>query len=318
MTVRLGVVMDPIAAIKPYKDTTLAMLLEAERRRWQIEYLELADLSLRDGRAWGAMRRLHVRDDRHRWFELADPRQAPLAELDVILMRKDPPVDSEFVYATHVLEAAEREGALVVNRPGALRDAQEKLFAAHFPQCCAPTRVEMRADPVKAFIREHGRAVLKPLHGMGGESIFVVQDGDPNTNVIIETLTGNGRRYVMAQRYLPEIRDGDKRILLIDGDPVPYALARIPAAGETRGNIAAGGRGEGVELSDRDRWICEQVAPELRRRGLWFVGLDVIGDYLTEINVTSPTCVRELDGIYGLNIAGQLFDALEPRLERRA
>ncbi len=318
MTVRLGVVMDPIAAITPYKDTTLALLLEAERRRWRIEYLELADLSLRDGEAWGRMRPLHVRDDNHRWQEPGAGRQAPLRKLDVILMRKDPPMDNEFVYATHILDAAERDGVLVVNRPGALRHAPEKLFTAHFPQCCAPTRVDMRAEPLREFIREHGRAVLKPLHGMGGESIFVVEDGDPNTSVIIETLSQRGQRYIMAQRYLPEIRDGDKRILVIDGEPVPYALARIPAAGETRGNIAAGGRGEGVELSERDRWIVAQVAPELRRRGLWFVGLDVIGDSLTEINVTSPTCVRELDGLYGLNIAGQLYDSIERQLEPRA
>ncbi|WP_435103050.1 glutathione synthase [Arhodomonas sp. AD133] len=317
MSVRLGVAMDPIATIKPYKDTTLAMLLEAERRGWEIQYMELADLSLRDGEAFAHMRALHVRDDNYRWFELGDGRRRPLADLDLVLMRKDPPVDSEYLYATYILEIAERAGVLVANRPAGLRDAQEKLYTAHFPQCCTPTLVDMRAEPIRAFIHEHGRAVLKPLHGMGGESVFVVDDGDPNTTVIIETLSQRGQRYVMAQRYLPEISAGDKRILVIDGEPVPYALARIPASGETRGNIAAGGRGEGVALSERDRWIVEQVAPALRERGLYFAGLDVIGDALTEINVTSPTCVRELDALYGLNIAGQLFDVLARELEGR-
>lgn len=315
MTRRLGVVMDPIERIKPYKDTTLAMLIEAERRGWSIDYMTLDDLALVNGEAWGRGCPLRVRDDNSDWFSLGEPREHSLAELDLLLMRKDPPVDSEYIYATHILEAAERAGVLVANRPLGLRDAQEKLFTAHFPACCAASRVDMRAGPLRAFIREHGAAVLKPLSGMGGDSIFVVRDGDPNTTVIIESLSARGTRYVMAQRYLPEISAGDKRILVIDGEPVPWALARIPAAGETRGNLAAGGRGEGVPLTDRDRWICEQVAPALRARGLWFAGLDVIGDYLTEINVTSPTCVRELDRIYGLNIAGELFDVLERRLD---
>ncbi len=314
MTVRLGVVMDPIAAITPYKDTTLALLLEAQRRGWAIEYLELADLALRDGEPWGRMRPLRVQDDNHHWHDLGEARRAPLRDLDVILMRKDPPVEAAFIYATHILDVAEGAGVLVVNRPGALRDAQEKLFITHFPQCCTATLVDMRAEPIREFIHEQGHAVLKPLHGMGGEAIFVLRDGDPNTNVIIESLTRRGQQYLMAQRYLPEIRDGDKRIIVIDGEPVPYALARIPAAGETRGNIAAGGRGVGVALSERDRWICAQVAPELRRRGIWLAGLDVIGDALTEINVTSPTCVRELDQLHDLNIAGLLFDVIADRL----
>ncbi|MCS4505557.1 glutathione synthase [Arhodomonas aquaeolei] len=316
MSVRIGVVMDPIARIKPYKDTTLAMLLEAQRRGWEIAYLELGDLWLDDGLAHGHQRRLTVHDDNHHWFELGEGRDAPLAELDVILMRKDPPVDYEFVYATHILEAAEREGTLVINRPAALREAQEKLFATHFPQCCAPTLVDMHAERLRAFIRQHGRAVLKPLHGMGGDSVFVLDEGDPNTSVVLETLSERGTRYVMAQRYLPEISAGDKRILVIDGEPVPYALARVPAAGETRGNLAAGGRGEGVELTERDRWIVDEVAPALKARGIWFAGLDVIGEYLTEINLTSPTCVRELDRFYGMNIAGELFDWIEARLPR--
>ena len=316
MTIKLGVVMDPIEFITPQKDTTLAMLLEAQRRGWEIHYLEMGDLSVRDGRAFGDARLLRVFDDNSHWFELG-PRQAapqPLESLDVILMRKDPPVDDQFIYATYVLELAERAGALVLNRPQALRDANEKLYTALFPQCCAPTLVSSRATTLRQFVAEQGKTVLKPLHGMGGASVFVTEPNDLNLSVIIETLSEHESRYVMAQRYVPEIRAGDKRILLIDGEPVDYALARIPAAGESRGNIAAGGRGEGVALSDRDRWICEQVGPTLKEKGLVFVGLDVIGDYLTEINVTSPTCVRELDAIYGINISAHFFDAIERRL----
>lgn len=311
----LGVVMDPIGSIKPYKDTTLAMLLEAERRGWAMRYMELGDLSLRDGRAWGHSAELHVRDDTKHWYELGKHHHQPLAELQVILMRKDPPVDSEYLYATYILEAAEREGALVVNRPRGLRDAQEKLFTAHFPQCCVPTLVSRAADELRDFIQEQGKAVLKPLHGMGGESVFLVEEGDPNTSVIIETLSDQGRHQVLAQRYIEAIRSGDKRILLIAGEPIPYALARIPAGGEIRGNIAAGARGEGIALNDRDRWICSQIAPALREHGLFFVGLDVIGDYLTEINVTSPTCIRELDTAYDLCISRRLFEVIEHHLQ---
>lgn len=315
MSLRLGVVMDPIAAIKPYKDTTFAMLLEAERRGYQVRYLELADLVLDSGTAVGHSRPLEVRDAAADWFRLGQGEDHPLAELDVILMRKDPPADAEYLYATHILEAAERAGALVLNSPRGLRDAQEKLTAVLFPECCPPTLVTREPRRAREFVAEHGRAVLKPLYGMGGESIFVAAAGDPNLSVILETLSARGSCYFMAQRYLPEIRDGDKRILLIDGEPVPYALARIPAAGETRGNIAAGGRGQGVELSDRDRWICAQVAPALAERGLVFAGLDVIGDYLTEVNVTSPTCVRELDTQYGINISATFFDVIEQRVD---
>ncbi|MGD8428812.1 MAG: glutathione synthase [Ectothiorhodospiraceae bacterium] len=317
MTVRLGVVMDPIGAITPYKDTTLAMLLEAQRRGWEIRYMELADLALRDGQAWCRSAPLQVRDDNYDWYERGEYEHHRMADLDVVLMRKDPPVDSEFLYATYILDAAQSQGVVVLNHPRGLRDAQEKLYAANFPQCGAPTTVSMDAQLLRAFVRDHGKAVLKPLHGMGGESVFVVAEGDPNTSVIIETLNQKGRRYVMAQKYIPEIRSGDKRILVVDGEPVPYALARVPASGETRGNIAAGGRGEGVPLSERDRWICNQVAPELAKHGLVFVGLDVIGDYLTEVNVTSPTCVRELDRIYGINISSRFFDAIQRRLDSR-
>lgn len=316
MRTRLGVIMDPIAGITPYKDTTLAMLLEAQRRGWEIHYMELGSLEIRDGRAFGRTTLLTVFDDAAHWFEFGAEETLPLDALDVILMRKDPPFDGEYLYATHVLTLAQKAGSLVLNDPRGLRDANEKLFTYHFPQCCPASVVTRHAASIKQFVREHGKAVIKPLHGMGGAGIFVVEDGDPNTNVVIETVTELGSRYALAQRYLPEIKDGDKRILVIDGKAVPYALARIPAEGETRGNLAAGGRGVGVELSERDRWIVEQVAPTLLEHGLIFVGLDVIGDYLTEVNVTSPTCLRELDAIYGLNISADFFDAIERRLTR--
>ncbi|RZU99208.1 glutathione synthase [Spiribacter vilamensis] len=310
----LGVVMDPIEGITPYKDTTLAMLLEAQRRGWTIHYYTLADLSLRDGVAWGDGTRLEVRDDNHDWFTIGEREEAPLDQLDVLLMRKDPPVDSAFVYATHILEVAERAGVQVINRPSGLRNVQEKLAIANFPQCCTPTVVEMRAAPLRAFIDAQGQAVLKPLHGMGGEAIFVVKAGDPNTSVIIEQLSERGTRYVMAQRYLPEISDGDRRILVVDGQPVDYALARLPAAGESRGNLAAGGRGVARPLTEREYWIVDQVRPLLAEQGIVFAGLDVIGGYLTEVNVTSPTCVREIDTQQGVNIAGELFAVIERRL----
>ncbi|MGD8742381.1 MAG: glutathione synthase [Granulosicoccaceae bacterium] len=311
MPIRVGVVMDPIAHIKVAKDSSLAMLREVARRGWQLVYMELADLYLDNDQGMARMRPLQVFEDDNRWFALGEPAVAPLGELDVILMRKDPPFDTEYLYATYILEAAERAGTLVVNKPASLRDANEKLFATQFPDCIAPSRVARDADTLRAFIAEHKDVIFKPLGEMGGASIFRVREGDPNTSVIIETLTGYGSRYIMAQRFIPEISAGDKRILLIDGEPVPYALARIPAPGETRGNLAAGGKGVGVELSARDREICACVAPVLRDMGLLFVGIDVIGDYLTEINSTSPTCIRELDAQYGLNISGQLMDVIE-------
>ncbi len=316
MTRVLGVVMDPIASIRPAKDSTLAMLLAAQARGWALRYMELGDLSLRDGRAWGRMRALQVADRAEGWFRLGEAESGPLAALDVILMRKDPPVDVEYFAATYILEQAEAEGARVVNRPRGLRDLNEKLAAAWVPQCCPPTRVSRDAGELRAFLEEQGDIVLKPLFAMGGTSVFRVRVGDPNLSVILETLTDHGRRYAMAQRFLPEIREGDKRILLVGGEPVPYALARIPAPGETRGNLAAGGRGEGRPLSERDRWICAQVAPLLREHGILFAGLDVIGDYLTEINVTSPTGIRELDALYGLDIGSLLLDVVQERLTR--
>ncbi len=314
MKTQLAIVMDPIASIKVHKDSSFAMLLAAQARGFTLIYMEQQDLFLRDGEAFASTRNLKVRDRVEGWFELGPPQERRLGELDVILMRKDPPFDMEFVYTTHLLEQAERAGALIVNRPSSLRDCNEKLFATHFPDCCAPNLVSRDATLLRCFLEEHGDIILKPLDGMGGASIFRIRENDPNISVILETLTEMGQCTTMAQKFIPEIRDGDKRILMIDGEPVPYALARIPALGETRGNLAAGGRGQGVELSERDRWICAQVGPQLRARGLIFVGLDVIGDYLTEINVTSPTCIRELDTLYDLDIASQLMDSIETKL----
>lgn len=314
---KLGVVMDPISTIKIKKDSTFAMLLAAQARAWSITYMELNDLSVIDGVAMAQARELSVRDDPMGWFELGDYQSLPLSDLDVILMRKDPPFNMEYIYATYILELAERQGVLVVNKPQTLRDANEKLSTAWFPQCTTPALVTRNPQQILAFLQQQKDIILKPLHGMGGASIFRVTENDLNTNVIIETLTENQTRYVMAQRFIPEIVQGDKRILLVDGEPVPYALARVPAKGETRGNLAVGGTGVGVALSQRDYWICEQVAPTLKEKGLLFVGLDVIGDYLTEINITSPTCIRELDQLYGLDIAGQLMDAIEARIQSR-
>ncbi|MEW6353385.1 MAG: glutathione synthase [Pseudomonadota bacterium] len=313
-SLKLGVVMDPIGSINVKKDSTFAMLLEAQRRGWEIFYMEQRDLWLRDGAARARVRALRVQDNPEHWFEFGVEREQALAELDVLLMRKDPPFDMEYIYTTYILERAEAAGVLVLNKPQALRDANEKLFTAWFPQCTPPTLVTRDKTRLRAFLNEHADIILKPLGGMGGASIFRLRAGDPNVNVAIETLTAHETRYVMAQRFIPEISAGDKRILLVNGAPVPYALARIPAPGETRGNLAAGGSGVGVELSARDRWICEQVGPMLREKGLLFVGLDVIGDYLTEINVTSPTCIRELDALYGLNIAGTLLDVIEKQV----
>ncbi|MBA1193985.1 glutathione synthase [Pseudomonas entomophila] len=317
MSVRLGIVMDPIAGISYKKDSSLAMLLAAQARGWSLFYMEQRDLYLGAGQARAQMRPLTVFADPARWFELGEEQDSPLAELNVILMRKDPPFDMEFVYSTYLLEQAEAEGVLVVNRPQSLRDCNEKLFATRFPQCMAPTVVSRRADILREFASTHGDVILKPLDGMGGASVFRHRPGDPNLSVILETLTQHGQQQIMAQAYLPQIVDGDKRILMIDGEPVPYCLARIPAKGETRGNLAAGGRGEVRELTERDRWIAAQVGPTLREKGLWFVGLDVIGDYLTEINVTSPTCIREIDAAQDTRIGARLMDTIERQLKAR-
>ncbi|KAA9130960.1 glutathione synthase [Marinihelvus fidelis] len=315
--IRVGVVMDPIAGIKTYKDSTFAMLLEAQRRGHELQYMEPGALYVADGRAHAAMRPLAVRDNQDDWFTLGDAVDAPLDGLDTVLMRRDPPFNMDYVYQTYALDLAEAAGVLVVNRPNALRDANEKYFITHFPQCCVPFLITRESKRIQAFVEATGRSVVKPLDGMGGESIFQLNPGDPNLKVILEAITDHDREQVMAQAYIPEIDKGDKRILVVDGEPVPYALARIPGAGDFRGNLAKGGTGKPVPLSDRDRWITAQVAPELKARGILFAGLDVIGDWLTEINVTSPTCIRELDAAHGLNIAGQLFDAIESRLAAR-
>ena len=316
MSLHVAVVMDPIGAIKIAKDSSFAMLLEAQRRGHRLDYVLPGGLGVQGSRPVARLAALQVADDPAGWYRLGEPRTQPLADVDVILMRTDPPVDAAYLHDTHVLSLAQDAGVLVVNDPRGLRDLNEKLAALLFPQCIPPTLVSRDSAALRAFVAEHGHCVLKPLDGMGGRSIFQVRQGDQNLNVILETLRGDGRQLVMAQRYLPEISAGDKRILLIEGEPVPYCLARIPQGEEFRGNLAAGGRGEGRPLSDRDRWIAAQVGPELRRRGMIFVGLDVIGDYLTEVNVTSPTCIRELDHQFGLNIAGQLFDAIEARRQQ--
>ncbi|EHK70095.1 glutathione synthetase [Pseudomonas psychrotolerans L19] len=310
MSIRLGIVMDPIERISYKKDSSMAMLWAAKARGWTLHYFEMQDLYQVDGEARGRGRQLDVFQDPERWFAFGEEVDLPLRELDVILMRKDPPFDNEFVYATYLLEQAERGGTLVVNRPASLRDCNEKFFATLFPELAPPTLVSRRADIIREFARTHGDVILKPLDGMGGSSVFRHREGDPNLSVILETLTAHGTQQIIAQRYLPGIKDGDKRILMINGEPVDYCLARIPAQGETRGNLAAGGRGVAQPLSPRDREIAATVGPELRKRGLLFVGLDVIGEHLTEINVTSPTCIREIDAAYDTRIAERLMDVI--------
>ena len=320
MTTRptLAVVMDPIADIKYAKDSTLAMLLAAQADGFELRYLELADLWLRDGVACGRTRPLQVFKDPARWFSLGEPRIERLGDLDAILMRKDPPFDTEYIYSTYILERAGDQGALVVNDPRGLRDMNEKVYTAWFPQCCAPTLITRDMSDMHAFLLEHGKAVCKPLHGMGGRSIFVIEQGDKNANVIFETLTDYGTRFAIIQRYLPEIvTSGDSRVLLVDGTPIPYALARIPSSADNRGNLAAGATGVGRPLGERDVFLTSQIGPVLAKRGMLFVGLDVIGDYVTEINVTSPTGIRELDTQFGIDIAALLIAAIRRRLANR-
>jgi glutathione synthase len=318
MSIKVGIVMDPIQHISYKKDTSLAMLVAAQEKGWELYYMEQSDLYLQDGVAFAQMRELSVRWDETQWFSFGETSEQPLSELNVILMRKDPPFDTEYIYSTYLLEQAERDGTLIVNKPQSLRDCNEKLFATQFPQCCPPNLVSSKASVLKRFHAQFGDVIFKPLDGMGGASIFRLKPDDSNVSVIIETLTDNGRTPIMAQKFIPEIVSGDKRILLIDGEPVPYALARVPAKGETRGNLAAGGSGVPQGLSERDLWICAQVKDSVKAKGLLFVGLDVIGDYLTEINVTSPTCVRELDRAYNLNIAGDLMNCIEAKLQLKS
>ncbi|MCE2573796.1 glutathione synthase [Motilimonas eburnea] len=316
MTIKLGIVMDPITDIKIHKDSSFAMLLEAQRRGYELFYLEMSDLYLDNGRAFATTKPLAVQRDANHWFNLGEQQTIALSELDVVLMRKDPPFDTEYIYATYILERAEDEGTLIVNKPQSLRDANEKLFTAWFSEFTPETLVSSDAAKIRAFYAKHQDIILKPLDGMGGASIFRVKPGDANLGVIIETLTNHGQQYCMAQGFIPQISDGDKRILVVDGEPVPYCLARIPAKGETRGNLAAGGRGEARPLSDSDWKIARAIGPTLKKKGLIFVGLDVIGDKLTEINVTSPTCIQEIENAFDVSITGMLMDAIEQRLNK--
>ncbi|EEW06985.1 glutathione synthase [Vibrio mimicus] len=316
--IKLGIVMDPIASINIKKDSSFAMMLEAQRRGYEIHYMEMNDLHLDQGVALADTKVVELKEDPSGWYQFKSEQTIALSELDAILMRKDPPFDTEYIYATYILERAEDEGVLVVNKPQSLRDCNEKLFTAWFPELTPITMVTRKTEKIKAFREQHGDVILKPLDGMGGASIFRVKEGDPNLSVIIETLTNHGQNYCMAQTFVPDISNGDKRILVVDGEPMPYCLARIPAKGETRGNLAAGGRGEPRPLSETDKKIALAVAPTLKEKGLLFVGLDVIGDKLTEINVTSPTCIREIEAAYDISITGKLMDAIERRLKAAA
>ena len=308
---KLAVIMDPIESIKPHKDSTLAMLLEAQKRGWKIHYGQLHDIWLRDGRAMGRLAKLQVADDPKNWFELGDVARTPLSDMDVILMRKDPPFDMEYVAATYILQRAEDHGAMVVNRPQSLRDANEKAFVNWFPSCAPPTLISRSLEQMREFITEQHQVVVKPLHLMGGQSVFVTGIGDGNRNVILETVTSNGSRYAMIQKYLPEIADsGDKRILLIDGQPIPMALVRIPSTGDHRGNMVCGARTEVRPLTDRDTWICKQIGSVLRDKGLLFAGIDVIGDFMTEVNVTSATGIRELERESNMRVAAGFLAAI--------
>ncbi|MEM1230940.1 MAG: glutathione synthase [Pseudomonadota bacterium] len=323
-TPRVLIIMDPLDSLSLKKDSTLAMIRAAQRRGWPVHYCQQQDLLLKDRVEQVRSQSLTLRApfaetlsmEGHSgpWYELGEPTLAPLAGFEVILNRKDPPFDMEYIYLTYFLERARDAGALVINDPESVRDCNEKFFATAFPECCPPLIVSRTMADLTAFAAEQGNVVFKQLDGMGGKSVFRVLEGDANLKVILETLTGGETQQIMGQRYLPEIAQGDKRILLIDGEPVPYALARVPMAGEARGNLAAGGTGEGRPLTDRDRFIAAQVGPALKERGLVFVGIDVIGDYLTEVNVTCPTCIRELDAQFSLDIAGTLFDRIEARL----
>ncbi|OCG01150.1 glutathione synthase [Gilliamella sp. wkB112] len=315
--IKLGIVMDPINHIKIKKDTSFAMLQQAQKRGYQLFYMEMNDLFLSNGEAYATTRTVNVYNDKTHWFDFNEEQTIKLSDLDVILMRKDPPFDTEYIYATYILERAEANGVLVVNKPQSLRDCNEKLFTAWFAEFTPETLVTRQAQQIKNFYNQHHDIILKPLDGMGGASIFRIKPDDANVSVIIETLTNHNTRYCMAQTFIPAIKDGDKRVLVIDGEPVPYCLARIPPKGETRGNLAAGGHGEVRALSESDWRIAKSIAPTLKQKGLLFVGLDIIGDKLTEINVTSPTCVLEIEAEHpNLSITGLLMDAIEQRLNK--
>ncbi|REL32203.1 glutathione synthase [Thalassotalea euphylliae] len=317
MTIKLGVVMDPISEVKVQKDSSMAMMLEAQQRGYQLFYIEMNDLYLEQGECRATVRPVKVYDDAEHWYDLDEAQDISLTDLDAVLMRKDPPFDTEYIYATYMLERAEQAGTLIVNKPQSLRDCNEKLFTAWFPELTPKTLVTRSSDRIRAFHQQEKDVIIKPLDGMGGSSIFRIKEGDANVGVIIETLTAHGSQYAMVQEYMPAIKDGDKRILIVNGEVMPYCLARIPAQGETRGNLAAGGSGEPRPLSASDKLIAETIAPELKKRGLFFVGLDVIGDKVTEINVTSPTCIREIEAAFAINISGKLMDAIEQELAQR-
>lgn len=314
--IKLGIVMDPISQVKVAKDSSMAMMLEAQYRGYEIYYMEMQDLYLDRGQARASTQKVKVFDDPNHWYELSDQQDIALSDLDAILMRKDPPFDTEYIYATYMLERAEVEGTLIVNKPQSLRDCNEKLFTAWFADLTPRTLVTRNDSQIRAFYQELKDIIIKPLDGMGGSSIFRIKEEDANVGVIIETLTNHGQQYAMVQEYMPEIVDGDKRILIVNGEPMPYCLARIPAQGETRGNLAAGGQGVARPLSPIDKLIAETIAPELKKRGLYFVGLDIIGDKVTEINVTSPTCIREIEAAYPINISGKLMDAIEENIRK--
>jgi len=306
--------MDPIEKINIKKDSSFAMMLAAQKKNWEIHYIKPADLYIKDSKVHMISTRISVEDNPENWFQSFETIDTPISILDAVIMRRDPPFNMDYIYNTYLLELAEKDNVFVANKPASIRDANEKLFTAMFPQCCVPNLVSSNMAQIKQFVLEQKDVILKPLDGMGGASIFRVRADDPNLNVIIETLTLTGKKLTMAQQFIPDITNGDKRILLIDGEPVPYALARIPAAGETRGNLAAGGTAKGQPLTERDHWICQQVGPTLKEKELLFVGIDVIGDYLTEINVTSPTCIRELDAQFELDIATDLMNTIEKKI----
>jgi len=309
--IKIGIVMDPVESITPYKDSSLAMMLAAQKKGWQLHYIQQSGLYIEDNRLKVEFKPIKVFNDNQHWFETGELTSIDSAELDVILMRIDPPFDMEYIYTTYLLEMAEKQGCLIVNKPASLRDANEKLFATHFPQCCTDVLVSRNPDKLRSFVDKFQDVILKPLDGMGGQSIFRVSPNDANLSVILETMVNFGQHTIMAQKFIPEITQGDKRILMVNGEAIPYTLARIPAKGETRGNIAAGGTGKAMAITKREQWIADQVGPTLSKMGILFAGLDVIGDYLTEINVTSPTCIREIDAQFNLDIAGQLMDCIE-------
>lgn len=320
MSIKIGFIMDPLSSINIKKDSTFAMMLAAQKSNWEIHTIYQPDLYTENETPRAYSRITHVEDNPDHWFNFSSEQDIDLSSLDVILMRKDPPFDIEYIVTTYILQLAQQHGCLIVNKAASLRDNNEKMFIAQFPQCCTPFLVSRKKNRLRKFVQQRFQVaqqdvILKPLDGMGGASIYRVNPHDPNLSVILETVSENESRTVMAQQFIPEIIHGDKRVLLIDGQAIPYALSRIPASGETRGNLAAGGTGVGVELTERDHWICQQVAPVLKQQGILFAGIDIIGNYLTEINITSPTCIRELDQIYSLDIAGDLMRCIERHLQ---